>query len=140
MHVDAISNEKSTILQISQIFSILKIKRLPIAIAHHVVMHSLFSGQKIRWACTILVRGIAMAIATLTSKGRTTVPRAVREFLKLKPGDKLEFKINDADNSVTLKVVNLHISDLRGMLKQKGMKRYNPSEHRLALKARVRRK
>jgi antitoxin PrlF len=81
-----------------------------------------------------------MATATLTSKGQTTIPRAVREFLKVKPGDKLEFKINDVDNSVSLKAVNLHISDLQGMLKRKGMKSYNPAERRLALKARVRRK
>ena len=81
-----------------------------------------------------------MPTATLTSKGQTTIPREVREFLKVKSGDKLEFKINAEDQTVSLKAVNLHVSDLRGILKRAGMKPYNPAERTLALKARSRRK
>lgn len=33
-------------------------------------------------------------IATLTSKGQITIPRAIRENLHLKPGDKLDFDEN----------------------------------------------
>jgi antitoxin PrlF len=80
-----------------------------------------------------------MPTATLTSKGQTTIPREVRDFLKVKSGDKLEFKINTEDNSVSLKAVNLHISGLRGMLRRDGMKPYNPSERKAAFKARARR-
>ena len=81
-----------------------------------------------------------MPTATLTSKGQTTIPREVREFLKVKSGDKIEFKINPEDNSVSLKAANLHIADLRGMLKREGMKPYSPAERKVALKARARRK
>ena len=81
-----------------------------------------------------------MPTATLTSKGQTTIPREVREFLKVKSGDKLEFKINTGDNSVSLKAANLHVSELRGLLKRDGMRPYNPAERKLALKARDRRK
>ena len=79
-----------------------------------------------------------MSTATLTSRGQTTIPREVRDFLKVKSGDKLEFKINAEDNSVSLKAVNLHVSDLRGMLKREGMKPYNPAERKITLKARTR--
>jgi AbrB family looped-hinge helix DNA binding protein len=81
-----------------------------------------------------------MPTATLTSKGQTTIPREVRDFLKLKPGDKLEFKLNVASQSVELKAANIHISSLRGMLKTPGMKPYNPDERSIALRKRARRK
>ncbi|HEY2380719.1 MAG TPA: AbrB/MazE/SpoVT family DNA-binding domain-containing protein [Terriglobia bacterium] len=61
-----------------------------------------------------------MPTATLTSKGQTTIPREVRELLKVKSGDKLEFKINERDNSVSLKAVNIHVSDLKGLLNRSG--------------------
>ena len=81
-----------------------------------------------------------MPTATLTSKGQTTIPREVREFLKLKFGDKLEFKINPSDNTVSIKAANADISELRGILKREGMKPHNPAERKLALKARAHRK
>ena len=78
-----------------------------------------------------------MPTGTLTSKGQTTIPREVREFLKLKPGDKLDFKLNTESGTVTLKASNIHVLDLKGMLKSKGMKPYNPDERSIALRKRV---
>jgi antitoxin PrlF len=77
---------------------------------------------------------------TLTTKGQTTIPREVREFLKLKPGDKLEFKLNTDSGTVTLKASNVHILDLKGMLKSKDMKPYNPDERLIALRRRASKK
>lgn len=56
-----------------------------------------------------------MAQSTLTAKGQTTVPQAVREHLGLKPGDKLDFVI-EADGSVQLRTRKVRIRDLAGML------------------------
>jgi AbrB family looped-hinge helix DNA binding protein len=36
-----------------------------------------------------------MAIATVTSKGQVTVPKAIRERLGIREGDKLEFNIDE---------------------------------------------
>jgi AbrB family looped-hinge helix DNA binding protein len=81
-----------------------------------------------------------MSMATLTSKGQTTIPREVREFLNLKSGDKLEFKIDPARKTVTVKAANIPIADLKGILKRDGMKPYEPKERTTALRRRALRK
>lgn len=40
---------------------------------------------------------------TLTSKGQVTIPKAVRDQLDLKPGSKVEFRLNDAGEVVVRK-------------------------------------
>ena len=37
-------------------------------------------------------------VSTLTSKGQTTIPVEVRRHLRLKPGDKVEFVIDEQGN------------------------------------------
>ena len=81
-----------------------------------------------------------MPTATLTSKGQTTIPREVRNFLKLKPGDRLEFKLNRDNHTVVLKAANIHIASLRGILKTEGMKPYDPDERAIAVRKRARKK
>ena len=78
-----------------------------------------------------------MPIATLTSKGQTTIPREVREFLKLRPGDRLEFKLHPDGRTVTLVAANVHVASLRGILNRRGMKPYNPEERQIALRKRT---
>ena len=56
-----------------------------------------------------------MATSTLTSKGQTTIPKAVRRHLGLKPGDKIRFLVED-DGRVMLLPATLHLRDLRGSL------------------------
>ncbi|UXJ71296.1 AbrB/MazE/SpoVT family DNA-binding domain-containing protein [Lysinibacillus fusiformis] len=43
-----------------------------------------------------------MTTATLTSKGQLTVPKEIREFLKIDTGDTIEFVIDPKTNSVTI--------------------------------------
>ena len=81
-----------------------------------------------------------MPTATLTSKGQTTLPVEVRKFLKLTAGDKLEFKLNAGDNTVTLKAANIDVLSLKGILKSKKMKPYAANEREMAFKNRARKK
>lgn len=39
--------------------------------------------------------------STITSKGQTTIPKAIREHLRLKPGDRVKFFVHP-DGSVVL--------------------------------------
>jgi antitoxin PrlF len=56
-----------------------------------------------------------MASATLTSKGQTTIPKEIREHLKLRAGDKIDFVI-EPDGRVTLRPANVDIRQLDGLL------------------------
>lgn len=41
--------------------------------------------------------------ATVTAKGQITIPKGVRDQLGLKPGSKLDFRINDAGEVVLVR-------------------------------------
>lgn len=53
--------------------------------------------------------------ATLTSKGQITVPKAVRDTLKLHVGDRLEFLV-DPDGSVRIVPATRPVTDLKALL------------------------
>jgi antitoxin PrlF len=53
--------------------------------------------------------------ATLTSKGQITIPKAVRDSLKLHVGDRLEF-LFDPDGSVRIVPATRPVTDLKAML------------------------
>ncbi len=56
-----------------------------------------------------------MATATLTSKGQITLPKALRDELKLKPGDKVDF-VRDSGGEYHLKPANTDVRELSGFL------------------------
>jgi AbrB family looped-hinge helix DNA binding protein len=56
--------------------------------------------------------------SAITSKGQATIPKAVRDHLRLKPGDRVKFFIHP-DGSVVL-LPKLPAAALRGFLKHKG--------------------
>ena len=62
-----------------------------------------------------------MPVATLTSKGQTTIPKEIRELLGLSPGDKLDFVV-ESDGRVVLRPATLDVRALRGMLRSKARK------------------
>ena len=62
------------------------------------------------------VMGIAMDSA-ITSKGQATIPKAIREHLRLKPGDRVKFFVHP-DGSVVL-LPRLPASALRGIIKSR---------------------
>ena len=52
--------------------------------------------------------------ATMTSKGQLTVPKAIRDKLRLKPGDRIEFLLDD--NGARITPVKASVTELKGML------------------------
>jgi len=52
---------------------------------------------------------------TLTSKGQITLPKSLRDKLKLNPGDRVEFFIDD-EQSARLVVKHVPVTMLKGML------------------------
>jgi len=59
--------------------------------------------------------------STLTSKGQTTVPKAIRESLRLKPGDRITFTPMP-DGTVLMRVKNKSVMSLAGSLRRPGRK------------------
>jgi antitoxin PrlF len=59
--------------------------------------------------------------ATLTNKGQTTIPKPIRDSLRMKVGDKMSFTLMP-DGVVIMRVKNGHVSDLAGLLYKKGRK------------------
>jgi AbrB family looped-hinge helix DNA binding protein len=66
-------------------------------------------------------------IATLNSKGQTTIPKPIRDHLGLHAGDQLDFVI-EPDGRVTLRPAAIDVTDLAGLLRQKGKKRLSLEE------------
>lgn len=56
-----------------------------------------------------------MPSSTLSSRGQLVVPAAIREFLGLRPGDRIDFVVRD-DGTVVLRPALLDVRELRGML------------------------
>ena len=55
--------------------------------------------------------------SALTRKGQATIPKAIREHLRLKPGDRVKFFVHP-DGSVVL-LPKLPVTALRGMVKHR---------------------
>ena len=62
-----------------------------------------------------------MPVATLTSKGQLTLPKPIRDLLKLNPGDAVDFVVA-ADGTVQVRAGRFDVRDLRGLLKKPGRK------------------
>jgi antitoxin PrlF len=59
--------------------------------------------------------------ATLTSKGQTTIPKAIRDSLHMKAGDRMTFTLMP-DGVVLMRVKNKRVAELAGLLHKKGRK------------------
>ena len=60
--------------------------------------------------------------STLTSKGQTTIPKPIRDSLRMKAGDRMTFTLMP-DGVVLMRVKNKRVSDLAGLLYKTGRKR-----------------
>lgn len=61
------------------------------------------------------------AESTLTSKGQTTIPKEIRDSLRMRAGDRMTFTLL-ADGTVLLRVKNKSVMDVAGRLRRKGQK------------------
>jgi AbrB family looped-hinge helix DNA binding protein len=59
-----------------------------------------------------------MPTATLTSKGQVTIPKEIRDRLKLKTGDRLNFWVDD-QGDVRVVAQNKRLVDMIGFMKHK---------------------
>ena len=62
-----------------------------------------------------------MATSTLTTNGRITIPKEIREHLKLRAGHRLEFQIS-VDGLVVMRPRNRDVRELKGILRPKRRK------------------
>ena len=59
--------------------------------------------------------------ATLTSKGQATIPKAIRDSLAMKTGDRMTFTLMP-DATVVMRVKSRSVTELAGVLHKKGRK------------------
>ena len=60
-----------------------------------------------------------MPAATLTSKGQITIPKAIRDLLGVKSGDRIVF-VSRPDGEIVVAAETVDVRHLRGMLKHDG--------------------
>lgn len=58
-----------------------------------------------------------MTHTTITSKGQVTLPKPIRDFLRVKPGDQVDFAI-DTQGRVTVRAETLDVGELKGLLRR----------------------
>jgi antitoxin PrlF len=62
-----------------------------------------------------------MSVATITSKGQTTIPKEIRDSLGLKPQDQIHFTLLP-DGTVIMRAKKRTVSELYGVLHKPGRK------------------
>jgi antitoxin PrlF len=80
-----------------------------------------------------------MPEATVTTKGQVTIPKAVREHLKLETGARLDFVIED-DGTVVLKPVTRHVHELAGLLHRPGRQPVSVDEMNESIRTHLRKR
>jgi antitoxin PrlF len=79
-----------------------------------------------------------MPAATLSSKGQMVIPKSLREQLGLKPGDTLDFIIQE-NGDVLIRPASHDVKKLKGMLYRAGRKPVSIEEMNRAIKNRKQR-
>ncbi len=58
-----------------------------------------------------------MPTATLTTKGQVTIPKSVRDLLRIEAGDQIDFFVSD-QGDVFVRGLTVDVRELRGLLKR----------------------
>jgi AbrB family looped-hinge helix DNA binding protein len=77
-----------------------------------------------------------MPTSTITVKGQTTIPKEVRDFLQLNPGDQIDFII-ESDGRVVVQPATIKVQELKGILHRKGMKSISDETMNAAVRKRA---
>jgi len=77
-----------------------------------------------------------MTMATITTKGQITIPKSVRDSLKLHSGDKIEFIVTDKMEAV-MRPISKKVDEVFGRLNRPGMKAVSVEELNQAIKKRM---
>ena len=72
-----------------------------------------------------------ITVGTMTSKGQTTVPAEVRDFLGLKPGDKIRYIRRE--NEIVIKAKNRRALDFAGILHDPAREALSPEALEIAI-------
>lgn len=80
-----------------------------------------------------------MPVSLITSKGQTTVPKEIRDYLNLHPGDKVDFVIVE-NGKVILEPATLDVKELNGILYSPIRKAVSIKEMEKAIRKRFGRK
>jgi antitoxin PrlF len=73
-----------------------------------------------------------MPTATLTTKGQVTIPKNVREHLRIDAGDQIDFVVTERGD-VLVRGVSLDVRELRGLLKRPGRRGVSVDEMNAAI-------
>ncbi|MFZ0931075.1 MAG: type II toxin-antitoxin system PrlF family antitoxin [Syntrophobacteraceae bacterium] len=76
-----------------------------------------------------------MPASLITSKGQTTIPKQIRKYLHLQPGDRVDFVV-DEKGKVVLEPATLDVKEIEGILHRPGMKAVSTEEMEKVIKQR----
>ena len=77
-----------------------------------------------------------MSVATITTKGQVTIPKAVRDSLKLDAGDRIEFIIT-AGGEARIRPISKKVDDLFGKLCKPGREAVSVEEMDAAIAEKI---
>ncbi|MFC2166783.1 AbrB/MazE/SpoVT family DNA-binding domain-containing protein [Acidobacteriota bacterium] len=77
-----------------------------------------------------------MAESTITTKGQCVVPKKIRDYMHLNPGDKIDFVIRE-DGEVFVRPVILDVRELKGQMKKTGRRPVSLIEMEKAVRKRA---
>jgi antitoxin PrlF len=78
-----------------------------------------------------------MSTARLTSREQLVIPKDIREYMRLQPGDRLDFIIQD-DGDVVMRPMVADVRELKGLLKVSGRQPVSVAAMNEAIRKRVR--
>ena len=77
-----------------------------------------------------------MTESTITTKGQCVVPKKIREYMRLNPGDKIDFVIRE-DGEVYVRPVTQDARELKGQMRKHRRKAVSLEEMERAVRKRA---